>query len=62
MHPFVQAMSDFLLESGRRAKRFSIVNSLMRGSSAKYDEDQQIMMRYVNDSKSRVIPILDFFV
>ena len=62
MHPFVQAMSDFLLESGRRAKRFSIVNSLMRGSSAKYEEDQQIMMRYVNDSKPGTILIWYIFV
>ena len=51
MHPFVQAMSDFLIESGRRAARLGIVTSMMRSAAAKYDEDAKIMMSYVNASE-----------
>ncbi|PSR72167.1 hypothetical protein PHLCEN_2v11959 [Hermanssonia centrifuga] len=48
MHPFVQAMSDYLAESGRRANRLGIVTTLMRGTAAQYEENQRIMMSYVD--------------
>ncbi|KAI0738944.1 bifunctional P-450:NADPH-P450 reductase [Daedaleopsis nitida] len=48
-HPFVQAMSDFLLESGYRANRPALVNSMMRGSSAKYEADMNTMNDLVNE-------------
>ncbi|KAK8240055.1 cytochrome P450 [Phyllosticta capitalensis] len=45
MHPFVQAMSDFLVESGNRALRPAIAQSLMRQAQAKYDADIELMQR-----------------
>ncbi len=67
MHPFIEAMSDFLVESGRRAYRPSMVNSLMWGASAKYEESQKIMMRYIDKSRSRSYPhsdtpLLDIYI
>ena len=44
-------MVDFLIESGNRATRPTIVSSLMRGTSAKYEADQQVMLDLVDDSK-----------
>ncbi|PIL35108.1 cytochrome P450 [Ganoderma sinense ZZ0214-1] len=38
-HPFVTAMVDFLLESGRRPVRPSLVQAMMTGTNAKYDAD-----------------------
>ena len=51
MHPFARAMADFLFESGNRAKRPTIVNSLMRSANAKYEEDISVMLKLVDDSK-----------
>ncbi|KAI0631143.1 fatty acid hydroxylase [Trametes polyzona] len=48
-HPFVQAMADFLAECGRRANRPPIMNSIMRGSNAKYEEDMKTMNALVNE-------------
>ncbi|KAJ8069548.1 hypothetical protein OCU04_003198 [Sclerotinia nivalis] len=39
MHPFVGAMSGFLLESGARALRPTIANYFMRSAQAKFDSD-----------------------
>ncbi|KAL7275682.1 hypothetical protein RUND412_001369 [Rhizina undulata] len=39
MHPFVDAMVGFLIESGRRANRPTIANLFMRGSQQQYDAD-----------------------
>ncbi|THH28054.1 hypothetical protein EUX98_g6131 [Antrodiella citrinella] len=42
-HEFVQAMVDFLIESGLRANRPAIVTSMMRSSWYKYEQDIKIM-------------------
>ena len=36
-HPFATSMADFLLESGRRANRASLVQAMMTGTNAKYE-------------------------
>ncbi|KAH8103122.1 cytochrome P450 [Cristinia sonorae] len=41
--PFVQAMVDFLVESGLRANRPAIVNAMMRGTAYKYEQDIKVM-------------------
>ncbi|KAH9948045.1 bifunctional P-450/NADPH-P450 reductase [Amylocystis lapponica] len=46
-HPFVQAMTDFLVESGHRANRPTIVKAMMRSTNAKYEEDQRILNKTV---------------
>ncbi|TFK90994.1 bifunctional P-450/NADPH-P450 reductase [Polyporus arcularius HHB13444] len=48
-HPFATAMADFLIESGRRANRLSLVQAVMTGTNAKYEEDQRILATLVND-------------
>ncbi|KAI0819916.1 fatty acid hydroxylase [Trametes gibbosa] len=48
-HPFVHAMSDFLTESAKRSNRPPIMNTIMRGSSAKYEEDMKTMNRLVDE-------------
>ncbi|KZT04430.1 cytochrome P450 [Laetiporus sulphureus 93-53] len=47
-HPFVQAMVDFLIESGHRAFRPSIVTSVM-GYNTKYEQDIKIMADLANE-------------
>ncbi|KAI0770681.1 fatty acid hydroxylase [Fomes fomentarius] len=42
-HPFATAMSDFLVESGLRAGRPALVQAVMTGKNAKYEQDKQIM-------------------
>ncbi|KAK7685349.1 hypothetical protein QCA50_011713 [Cerrena zonata] len=49
LHPFIQAMGDFLIESGRRAQRPGLVNTLMRGSASKYQEDIHTLMSLVDE-------------
>lgn len=44
-------MADFLVESGRRAQRPGLVNSLMRGSATKYQEDIDTLMSLVDESE-----------
>ena len=48
-HPFVQAMMDFLVECGYRANRPPIMQSLMRGTNAKYEADMKIMADLCNE-------------
>ena len=48
-HPFVTAMTDFLLESNNRANRPQIVKSLMRGANAKYQADMETMAQLVDE-------------
>ncbi|KAI0694744.1 fatty acid hydroxylase [Earliella scabrosa] len=48
-HPFATAMSDFLIEAGRRANRATLVQALMPGVNAKYEEDQRIMSELVGE-------------
>ncbi|CCM04888.1 uncharacterized protein FIBRA_07084 [Fibroporia radiculosa] len=47
-HPFVQAMVDFLLESGRRTFRPSVVTNVM-GYNTKYEADIKVMTDLAND-------------
>ncbi|KAI0354817.1 fatty acid hydroxylase [Trametes cingulata] len=49
LHPFAVAMADFLIESGRRSNRPTIIQSMMTGTNAKYEEDQRIMGQLVNE-------------
>ena len=44
-------MAGFLIESGRRANRPSLVQAMMRGTNAKYQEDQRIMNDLVEESE-----------
>lgn len=37
-------MGDFLLECGYRSRRPAVVQAMMRGASAKYDDDMKVMM------------------
>ncbi|KAB8293717.1 hypothetical protein EYC80_009202 [Monilinia laxa] len=43
MHPFVDAMTGFLLESGARAARPAIANYFMRSTQNKYDSDIELL-------------------
>ncbi len=54
-HPFVTAMVDFLLESGRRSSRPSIVQAMMTGTNAKFEEDLRTLNALVEESKSTCI-------
>ncbi|KAI0642932.1 bifunctional P-450/NADPH-P450 reductase [Trametes meyenii] len=49
LHPFAIAMGDFLIESGRRANRPAIVQSMMSATNAKYEEDQRILGKLVDE-------------
>lgn len=49
MHPFVQAMVDFLVESGDRSRRPAIAQSFYRAAQAKYDADISILQRTGQD-------------
>lgn len=43
MHPFVDAMTGFLAESGNRARRPAIANYFMRGAQQKFDSDISLL-------------------
>lgn len=44
LHPFVKAMSNFLLESGRRIQRVPLTSSILhRGSEIQYNRDIAVM-------------------
>ncbi|TID25135.1 fatty acid hydroxylase [Venturia nashicola] len=43
MHPFVEAMTGFLAESGNRARRPAIANYFMRGAQQKFDSDISLL-------------------
>lgn len=43
VHPFVKAMVEVLLESGRRAVRPSLVKMLMKSADKKYAEDIEVL-------------------
>ena len=46
MHPFVQAMADFLVTSGQRSRRPAIAQSLFyRAESQKYWEDIELLRK-----------------
>ncbi|GJE90389.1 bifunctional P-450/NADPH-P450 reductase [Phanerochaete sordida] len=49
VHPFARAMSDFLLESGARARRPALVAPFMRGTNAKYQQDIDVLMGFVDE-------------
>ncbi|OCH86500.1 cytochrome P450 [Obba rivulosa] len=48
-HPFIQALADFLVESGRRANRPFLVKSMMMGSNAKYEQDIRTMAQLAEE-------------
>ena len=43
-------MADFLIESGRRSARPSLVQAMMSGSNAKYEEDKRTLNALVEES------------
>ena len=43
-------MGEFLLESGRRANRPSLVQAIMTGTNAKYEADMASMGELVTES------------
>jgi cytochrome P450/NADPH-cytochrome P450 reductase len=45
MHPFVDAMTSFLSESGARSSRPAIAGYFMRATNQKYEEDMSLMAR-----------------
>ncbi|OJD38577.1 cytochrome p450 [Diplodia corticola] len=49
MHPFVQAMVDFLIESGNRSRRPAIAQSFYRAAQYKYDADISILQKTGQD-------------
>ena len=44
-------MGDFLIESGRRANRPTLVQSMMAGSNAKYEADINTLSTVADESK-----------
>ncbi|KAI0754469.1 fatty acid hydroxylase [Daedaleopsis nitida] len=48
-HPFAEAMSDFLIESERRSRRFSIVQAMMSSANARYQHDIDTMNALVDE-------------
>lgn len=56
--PFVKAMGDFLVESGLRAFRPTLVTNMM-GYNAKYEQDIQIMADLANKSMCPVRPHIE---
>ena len=51
-------MVDFLLESGRRTTRASIVQAMMTKTNAKYEADLRTMGAVVDESESRLLSTL----
>ncbi|EKM50262.1 uncharacterized protein PHACADRAFT_213993 [Phanerochaete carnosa HHB-10118-sp] len=49
VHPFARAMTDFLIESGKRARRPAIVAPFMRSTNAKYQQDIDVLMSFVDE-------------
>ncbi|KAF2088699.1 cytochrome P450 [Saccharata proteae CBS 121410] len=45
MHPFIEAMADFLKESGNRANRPTIAQAFYRSANAKYDADIELLQK-----------------
>ncbi|KAF3492289.1 fatty acid hydroxylase [Arthroderma uncinatum] len=49
MHPFVNAMVDFLAESGARASRPAVVQYFMHSAQQKYDADIALLKKVAGD-------------
>lgn len=49
MHPFIDAMGDFLVESGRRANRPVIAQMFMRATNQKYESDIKLLQDLSRD-------------
>lgn len=49
VHPFVEAMSDFLTESGDRARRLPIPSFFYRGKDKKFFNDIEVMRKTANE-------------
>lgn len=53
-HPFATAMTEFLLESGMRARRPGLMQAMMSGTNAKYEADIKTMSELVHESENSV--------
>jgi cytochrome P450/NADPH-cytochrome P450 reductase len=49
MHPFVDAMTGMLQESGNRARRPAIANYFMRSAQQKYDSDIALLKKVAGE-------------
>lgn len=49
MHPFIQAMGDFLTESGNRTRRMPFSSIFYRDVDRKYQEDIELMRKTADD-------------
>ncbi|KAI0687681.1 cytochrome P450 [Cytidiella melzeri] len=45
-HPFVQAMSDFLVECSQRPRRPGMLSTLMTATTAKFQQDKEFMFEF----------------
>ena len=50
MQPFIEAMANFLVESGRRGNRPALLALLARSADQRYAQDQQVMLELANES------------
>lgn len=48
LHPFVKAMNDFLVESGRRSQRPAVANYFM---SSKFKADIEVMQNVAQEGE-----------
>jgi hypothetical protein len=53
-------MSEFLVECDRRTRRPRVVQWMMPGATAKYDEDMALMRQLATESKSQLLIIAKF--
>ncbi|KAF7794903.1 hypothetical protein EIP86_006046 [Pleurotus ostreatoroseus] len=56
-HPFVQSMVDFLVECNLRVNRPGLLNSMMVGTTAKYEEDIKTMVQLADDTNRKKNPV-----
>lgn len=53
MHPFVNAMGDFLIESGLRPNRLAVQSIFMRAANRKYEADIALMKNVSDEIMQR---------
>ncbi|KAK3687194.1 putative bifunctional P-450:NADPH-P450 reductase [Podospora appendiculata] len=49
MHPFVEAMGNFLTESGSRSRRPGFISMFLREANRKYEQDIQVLRKTAED-------------
>lgn len=49
LHPFVDAMVGFLVESGLRTRRIGIQQYFMRGAQAEYEENIKVIQKIATE-------------